>query len=166
MHLGLFAGNSGAPAETTLLFAAFEPHTSLAGADPFAAPIPLLTANRAVSNSTAGFGVTARLSDYGGCPLDALGPEQVYAFDAPLDAVYAVELTAVGSAPADLYVFVLDASQLPSRCLAWGTGTVPFSGTHKTRYYLVVDGESGEAGDYTLTVHGDAHQAFVPLVER
>ena len=69
-----------------------------------------------------------------------------------------------GVEPADLRLVVLDASRLPSRCLASGSGVVAFSATAGSRYYLVVEGLQDEAGPYQLTLHGDAYLSFIPCV--
>jgi len=162
LRMGLFV-ESG-PQESTTLLSGFEPQANMSAADPFAAPLPVIYPNLSLTGSTAGLGVSARLIDFGGCPDALAGPERVYVFDAPLSAVYGAELVPQGADAADLRLMILDASRLPSRCLAWGKGVVPFTGTAKSRYYLIVDGPAGEAGPYKLTLHGDAYLSFIPCV--
>lgn len=162
LQMGLFVENG--PLESTTVLSAFETQANMAAADPFAAPLAMIYPNLSVNSSTADFGVSARLAEYGGCPDVLSGPERVYVFDAPLSGVYAADFTPQGAEPADLRLMVLDASRLPSRCLAWGSGVVPFTATSGSRYYLVVDGLQDEAGPYQLTLHGDAYLSFIPCV--
>ncbi len=78
------------------------------------------------------------------------GPEYAYSFTPTADASVTVELTPASGI--DLDVFVLGGTCTGAGCVAYGDNSVTWSATAGTPYHVVVDGYSGDAGDYSLSV--------------
>ena len=76
------------------------------------------------------------------------GPEAVFQFTAPFTG----SATAGVTSNTDLDVVVLEDICMANQCLAFGNSETTFPMVADTVYYIVVDGFSGNQGDYTLSL--------------
>jgi hypothetical protein len=98
------------------------------------------------SGSTVGKSDTADTYSCAGSPtLD--GPEVSHI----LVLATSADLTATITTTHNLDVLILNACDTTS-CVAWGDTTCTYNVAPVGTYYIIVDGVSGDAGDYTLTV--------------
>ncbi len=128
-------------------------------------PQPLLTCGQQVSGDTTGR--ASHIDIYGCVGWDESGPDVLYSLDLPATfAPYTVTAT-LSDLSVDLDVFILPTDGCyPGECLAYDDLSAHTSGVAGGTYYIAVDGYSGNAGSYTLSVDCGYRKVFAPLVLR
>jgi hypothetical protein len=121
------------------------------GAAPMCAagPYPILACDQPITGDTT-TGVNM-ISSYNCQTWDESGPELVYEFTAPVAGTYDYALSglAVGT---DLDIFVLSPNCDSTSCIDSANTTGSFEAMAGARYYIVVDGFQGDAGEFTLEI--------------
>lgn len=102
-----------------------------------------------VINSTT-VGGPSNINLYSCVAWNESGPELIYEFVSVDHAIVNVGLSNLGGI--DLDLFVLPESCDPNQCLAFGNNVATFSAQKDETYYVVVDGFTGAAGSFTLTM--------------
>jgi C1A family cysteine protease len=106
-----------------------------------------LTLNKAYSGKTAATD-PAKVSKYSCTSRLESGPEKVHKITTTSMGDLTATLSNLGSN--DLDVFILSACD-PMACVAFGDTTAVYANAPAGTYYIVVDGNSGALGSYTLT---------------
>jgi len=95
-------------------------------------------------------GAMSRVGEYGCALWDESGPEVVHQITTTNDGDLAATLSNLNGV--DLDVFILDACEPESGCMACGDTSTTYQDAPAGTYYIVVDGSYGASGSYTLTV--------------
>ena len=103
------------------------------------------------TSNTGGDGSTNNLVDYSCDDWSYPGPEFAYRFVAPFDGTLHAILENETSITDVLVLEASEAGCEPSNCLDFGFSTVDTPMEAGKTYYIVVDGFTEAAGDYTLT---------------
>jgi hypothetical protein len=132
-------------------------------------PQSLIACGQQVSGDTTGR--ANHIDDYDCVGWDESGPEVVYSLDLPTAlAPYTITAT-LSDLSVDLDVFLLSTEGCYAGDCAGDTSnpdgdTATATGVTGGTYYIVVDGYSGAAGSYTLSVACDLRKVYLPLVLR
>jgi hypothetical protein len=128
-------------------------------------PQPLIACGQEVSGDTTG-----RASHIGGydCTIwDESGPEVIYSLDLPTAFVPYTITATLSDLSVDLDVFILPSDGCyGGQCLSYDNVSATASGLAGGTYYIAVDGYTGAAGSYTLSVECGYRKVFAPLVLR
>lgn len=166
--LGEVAGLSfvDAPPSAPLLFYDVnEPASGTCGTViPGCAPAAILACGVPLATRNDATGSADLVDAWGGCPgADASGPEIVFSFTAVQAGTHVARLLA---GPAELDVRVLrdgGAGCDPAQCIAFDDVAASFDATPGATYFVVVDGQAGAAGDFTVQVDCPAPVACAPV---
>jgi hypothetical protein len=128
-------------------------------------PQSLIACGQQVSGDTTGR--ASHIDTYDCSAWDESGPEVVYSLELPdTFAPYDVTTTLSGLS-VDLDVFILPGDGCyGGQCLSYGDESATASGLAGGTYYIAVDGYTGAAGSYTLSVDCGYRKIYAPLVMR
>jgi disulfide bond formation protein DsbB len=115
-------------------------------------PADSISCGEIKTSSNAGPGHTDVIEDYSCTSWDESGPEYMYSFTPTTTGEVTALLTVSGDDNLDIFVLEASSSCDGNACVAFGASTAQWTAGADESYLIVVDGNEGGEGDFSLEI--------------